>query len=202
MTALITKDIIELSNILASDGIIAVPTDTVYGLCARIYSPNTLQKLRNMKKRPETKAFPIMCANLKQIEEICEVNETDKKILETFMPGPLTIILKKKETLPTYINEGLDTIAIRTATSPELEELLLKLGEPVYMTSANLSGEKECENVNDIVNTFPSLDAILDGETLYGQASTIVDATRGYNIVREGPISALEIERALCKTNE
>ena len=90
------EEIQEIIEILKNDGVISVPTDTVYGVCSQVSSHQAEENLRNVKHRPLTKAFPVMCADLEQIEEIAEVDERAKKVIEGFMPGPITVILKRK----------------------------------------------------------------------------------------------------------
>ena len=106
-----------MAEILKNDGVISVPTDTVYGLCARMDSLAAQEHLRDIKHRPREKAFPIMCRDLEQIRQIAEVSEMAEDIIRRWMPGPLTVILKKKDHVPSYVNGGMDTLAIRMATA-------------------------------------------------------------------------------------
>lgn len=193
-------EIDELAVILKSDGVIAVPTDTIYGLCSRMNSEKARENLIKTKNRPENKAFPIMCNSIEQIKSVARVDERTKKIIEAFMPGPITVLLEKRKEIPEYVNNGLRLIAIRMATSKTLEELIKKVGSPIFMTSANLSGEPVCKTISEIENVFPNIDGILEGEVSYGQASTIVDCTSDeIKIIREGPISLEEIKKAIQK---
>ena len=188
-------EIPEMAEILKHDGVISVPTDTVYGLCARMDSLHAQEHLRDIKNRPKDKAFPIMCKDLEQIETIAEVSDRAKKIILRFMPGPLTVILKKKPDVPEWVNGGMDTLAIRMATSKELAELIEQTGSPLYMTSANQSGEKTCTDLDEIEHACPGLDGMMEGNTAFGKASTIADLT-GENIavLREGPLTIEELE--------
>ena len=90
-------EIKQLANILKNDGVIAVPTDTVYGLCARMNSKKAREHLIEIKNRPENKAFPIMCNSIEQIKSVARVDERTKKIIEAFMPGPITVLLEKRK---------------------------------------------------------------------------------------------------------
>ena len=191
----------ELSNLLKNNGVISVPTDTVYGICGSIKSQKAQTKLKDIKCRPASKPFPIMCADIEQIKNIAIVDKKSEKIIKKFMPGPITIVLRKNEKLPQYINNGKATIAIRMATSNELKELIKNLGCPVFMTSANKSGEEVCKTLEEIEKNCPNLDGMLEGEVSFGQASTIVDCTLDeIKILRKGPISKDEIMKALNKT--
>ena len=195
------NEINELVNILKNDGVISVPTDTVYGICACINSPKAYDKLVSIKNRPSSKSFPIMCANEEQINSIAIVNENAKKLIKAFMPGPITIVLNKKTDVVNMINNaGLRStteVAIRMATSKFLKELILKTG-PIFMTSANKSGEPVCKTLDDIERICPSLDGMLEGNVTFGKESTIIDCTsEEIKIQRQGVISSEQISTVL-----
>ena len=187
-------DIDKIVSILKNDGVISVPTDTVYGLCARIKTKKAHDKLVKVKNRPEEKPFPIMCANIKQIKSIGIVNETADKIIKSFMPGPITLVLSKNKELPDYVTSGKETIAVRMATTDVLKEVIEKVFSPLFMTSANKSGEAPCNNLDEIEKACPLLDGMIEGEVLFGKSSTIVDCTSNeIKLLRDGPISLEEI---------
>ncbi len=191
-------EIDELAEILKNDGVISVPTDTVYGVCARISSIKAYNNLMSVKNRPSNKLFPIMCANEEQLKSIAIVDKRIEKLIHAFMPGPITLILRKNNNLPEYANNGRETIAVRLATSKVLEELIIKTGCPVFMSSANQSGEPTCTSIEEIEKSCPKLDGIMEGEVLFNEASTIVDCTsEKINILRCGPISEEQIDNVL-----
>lgn len=195
------SEINELAYILKNDGVISVPTDTVYGVCARINSLKAYNKLMLIKNRPVTKLFPIMCADEEEIRSIAIVDRKAEKLIRTFMPGPITLILKKRDNLIFYNNDKSTTVAIRMATSKALKELIKKTESPLYMSSANKSGEKTCISLDEIEKTFPDLDGMLEGVVSFNQASTIVDCTlEEIKILRPGPISLAQIRIALEKS--
>ena len=190
------NEIDEIAQILKNDGVIAVPTDTVYGLCACMNSKKAQENLIKIKNRPENKNFPVMCANLEQIKKIAQVSEKTEKIIKSLMPGPITLILKKTASVPEFVNKNSNEIGIRMATSKALEKLILKIGEPIFMTSANLSGKPVCKSQNEIKNTLPMIDGILEGKVMYDQSSTILDCTTDeIKIIRQGPISMNQIKK-------
>lgn len=198
-----TRDEIdELVTILKEDKVISVPTDTVYGVCARMNSEKAEDALRAVKNRPLTKAFPIMCANIEQIEEISYVDDRALKVIHAFMPGPITIILKKKENIPAYVNGGMETLAIRMAPNDTIKEIIEKVDSPLFMTSANQSGEKTCTSLDEIEVACPLLAGMLVGDTEFKEASTIVDLSKEeIKILREGPISLEDIIHILKEEN-
>lgn len=188
----------EMAQILKNDGVISIPTDTVFGICASINSKIAYSKLIKVKRRPLNKAFPVMCSNIEQIKSIAIVDEIAEKLIKTFMPGPITLVLKKSSTLPEYVTNGKDTIAVRMASSKTIEELITKIGSPLFMTSANQSGQLECSNLDEIEKACPSLDGMMEGEVFYSMGSTIVDcSSKEIKILREGPISFEEINHLI-----
>ena len=192
------NEINKLANILKKDGVISVPTDTVYGICARINSKKAHTNLIIAKNRPLNKLFPIMCADEEQIKSIATVDEKTKKLIHNFMPGPITLILIKRPELPEYINNGGLTIAVRMAPSKTIKELIRKTGSPLFMTSANQSGKPVCTNLDEIEKTCPTIDGMLEGTVSFGKGSTIVDCvSEPIKILREGPISLEQIIEAI-----
>lgn len=193
-------EINELAEILKNDGVISVPTDTVYGVCARMNSKKAHDNLMQVKKRPIEKTLPIMCADKEQIKSIAIVDEKAEKIIQEFMPGPITLILNKKDDIPTYVNNGRKTIAVRIASSKVLKELIQKTGCPLFMSSANQSGEPTCANLDEIEKSCPTLNGMMEGNVSFNISSTIVDCTLdNIRILRNGPISIEQIETALKK---
>lgn len=178
---------------LKQDQVLAIPTDTVYGLCGYYRSHLAFEKIKKMKNRPDFKSLPIMVADLEQLMEVAIVNGKALKLIKKYMPGPLTIILKRNPSMPAWITNEKDTIAIRLADRQLYP--IIKASGPVFLTSANISGEKECYSSHEVVHTFSTVDIVIKGEAEAKQASTIVDCTQDkYVILRPGPISEKEIK--------
>lgn len=195
------SEIDALSEILKRDGVISVPTDTVYGVCARINSVKAHDNLVSIKNRPDTKPFPVMCADEEQIKSIAIVDAKAEKLIQTFMPGPITLILKKKPEIPAYVTNGRTTIAVRMATSKALEELIRKTESPIFMSSANQSGEPACTNLDEIEKACPFLDGMMEGTVVFGEGSTIIDCTlEKIQILRLGPVSKEQIKEVIENT--
>lgn len=196
------NEIDKVSKILKADGVISVPTDTVYGLCASINSRKAYEKLISIKNRPDNKPFSIMCINGTQIKDIAIVNLDTEKLIHAFMPGPITLVLNKKSNVLLHINntgtEMDEKVAVRIASSEVLKQLIQKIGCPIFLTSANISGEPVCNTLDEIKEKLPTLDGILEGDVSFGQASTIVDCTNNIvKIQRTGPISLEQITEVL-----
>ena len=176
-----------MAAVLKQDGCISVPTDTVYGVCSRITEAGQ-EKLYEVKNRPRTKQFPVMCSDLDQAKTIAEVNDCAERLMCAFMPGPLTVILKKKADAPAAIHG--DTVAVRLAVSEPLRKLIEATGMPIFLTSANQSGQKECASLDEIEAACPLLDGMMEGTVSFGMASTIADCTGDtVRILRNGPIT-------------
>ena len=196
------SEIEEVATILKNDGVISVPTDTVYGICARINSSKAYLKLVSVKNRPSTKSFPVMCSDIEQIKSIAIVDEAALKLIKAFMPGPITLVLNKIPDVLSYINNAgareTDELAIRMAPTPFLKELIKEVGSPLFLTSANKSGKDVCKNLDEIEIECSTLDGMVIGDVSFGEASTIVDLTLDdIKIQRQGPISEDEIMKVL-----
>ena len=188
------NEIENLVKILKNDGVISVPTDTVFGICARINSKIAHDKLITVKNRPIKKSFPVMCASKEQIKSIAIVNDVAEKLIKSFMPGQITLVLNKNKNLPEYVTNGKDTIAVRMATSETIKKLILELGSPIFMTSANQSGEPTCNSLDEIKKMCPNLDGIMEGNVIFSKGSTIIDCSSDdIKILREGPITIEQI---------
>ncbi len=196
------SEIKELATILKNDGVISVPTDTVYGICARINSSKAYDKLVSVKNRPSNKSFPIMCSDIEQIKSIAIIDQKALKLIKAFMPGPITLVLNKRPDVLSYINNAgtkkTNELAIRMATTPFLKELIKEVGNPIFLSSANISGKDVCKSLDEIEKECPTLDGMVLGYISFGEASTIVDLTgNNIKIQRPGPIKEEEIMEAL-----
>ena len=184
---------------LKSDEVIALPTETVMGLVIKASSISAYNRLIEIKNRPLNKAFPFIVSNIKEIEKYAIIDDLTKKVIQAFMPGPLTIILKKKNTIDDRITNGKDTIAIRIPNDKTLLKIVKELKEPILLTSANKSGEEACYNSEEVINVFNNqVPLVIKGKCEYNLASTIVEIKdKNVNIIREGIIKKEEIERLI-----
>ncbi len=196
------SEIEEVVTVLKNDGVISVPTDTVYGICARINSSKAYLKLVSVKNRPSTKSFPVMCSDIEQIKSIATLDDNALKLIKAFMPGPITLVLNKRPDAFSYINNAgtreTDELAIRMIPSKFLNELIEKVGSPLFLTSANKSGMDVCKSLDEIEIECPTLDGMVMGDVSFGEASTIVDLTgNDIKIQRHGPIKEEQIMKVL-----
>lgn len=193
------KDIDIVAEMLKEGCVVAFPTDTVYGLAVIYDDEEALCSLKKAKGRPETKPIPTMVGTIQQLYEVAEMNDCAKKLAESFMPGAITLIMKKQEQVPGYVTNDLDTIGVRMPDDPFVCELIEKCGKPLLVSSANKSGEATgVSDVQVLEQLDGDIDAIVLGEALNKQASTIVDVSgTEVKVIRKGPISEEEIRRVL-----
>lgn len=186
-------------EILKKGGIIAFPTDTVYGIGCDIFNIEAVEKIFELKKRERTKPLAAHVGSLEQIQLVAETSVPYFDILfEKFLPGPLAIILPKKPIVDNKVTCGLDTISIRFPDCFEAIELALGLGRPIAATSANLSGQASAIHHSDVERFFPTeIDFIVAaGVTKYKKESTIVDLTQNPpKILRRGALPAEELSK-------
>ena len=189
------KEVRRVADCLKNHEIIALPTDTVYGVGVLYGDLNDLERLKNAKHRPETKPIPMMVSSIAQMEKVAYVDERVKRIAQKFLPGALTLVLKVRDEVPSSYTNGLDTIALRIPDEPFILELIDLLDTPLLVTSANQSGQKTALTSDDVFEQLPDIDGIVLGRCKALQASTIVDCTKEQlQILRPGPISLEELE--------
>jgi L-threonylcarbamoyladenylate synthase len=183
---------------LKSGELIVYPTDTLYALGADIHNEKAVKKVFMIKNRPFSNPLPVAVANFTQMSSIAYTNEMVYKIVTRFLPGPLTLILYKKESVCSLVTGGLDKIAVRIPNNPIALELLQKCGS-LTVTSANIHGEKTPYIINEIMMQFTQeISVYVDDGRLQGQPSTIIDVTSETPIiVRPGLICLNEIVDAI-----
>jgi len=186
-------------DVLNSGGILAFPTDTIYGLGALAFDNAAIESIYTAKKRPAEKAIPILIGDPADIVQVAE-NIPDMALHFTarFWPGPLTCVLPKKPTLPSAIS-ATPTVAVRIPNHPDAIALLKAAG-PMAVTSANISGQPSPSTAQEVSAQLNGrIPLILDGgKTPGGVPSTLVDCTGDKpKILREGPISLSQLLESL-----
>ena len=185
--------------ILKEGGLVAFPTDTVYGLGACVSLPQAVERVYKVKERPLNMPFPWLVADESQITKVAEtVSPVAWLLIRRFLPGALTIVLPKSSSDPTILNVAGTTIAVRIPAHPVPIALIKGLGTPVVGTSANLSGRPSPLTADEVYFQFgDKVDLIIDGGRCPGgRESTVVDVTGEKPVIlREGAISREEIER-------
>ena len=192
------EQIKEVAQAFQDHQILAVPTDTVYGVGVLYGDLKDLERLKHAKHRPETKPIPMMVSNIEQMKQIAQVDRRIEQIASRFLPGALTLVLRVKETVPKAYTNGLDTIAIRIPDEDFLLQVIQELNAPLLVTSANQSGAKTAICSEDVFEQLPNIDGIVLGRCKALQASTIVDCTQEeLTILRLGPITLEQLKEAI-----
>ena len=186
-------------SILKRGGIVAFPTDTVYGLGACASLHQAVERVYQVKERPRNMALPLLLAHTLQISEVAEpVPPIAWRLAHNFLPGALTIVLHKSSSVPDIITGGGITVAVRIPAHPIPVALVDSLGMPIVGTSANLSGKPSALTADEVYSQFgDKIDLVIDGGRCPGgRESTIVDVTGETPVVlREGAISGEELKR-------
>ncbi|MDI6744132.1 MAG: L-threonylcarbamoyladenylate synthase [Thermodesulfovibrionales bacterium] len=178
--------------VLNGGGIVAYPTETFYGLGVRFDNEASLKKLYELKKRPEEKPMPLIIGDRELLSLIAlPPSESALELMDKFWPGPLTLLLKAKEGMSSYLTAGTGKIAVRIPGESTALYLVREAGFPITATSANPSGMPPAEDADSVIRYFgEEIDMVIDGgRTAGGLPSTIADATgENIKIVREGMI--------------
>lgn len=200
-TKVITENISEAAQIIRAGGLVAVPTETVYGLAGNGLNEKAVSDIYEVKGRPEVKPLSLMVAGAEAMEQCCEdVPVAAYTLAEKFWPGPLTIILKSKPHVPEITRAGGKTVGLRCPDHPMTLELIKNAGVPLAAPSANPSGEPSPKNAQTVLKYFDGkIDAVIDGgECGIGTESTIIDLSKTpYRILRKGALSEEEVFDAL-----
>ncbi|MFY8180735.1 MAG: L-threonylcarbamoyladenylate synthase [Flavobacterium sp.] len=194
----ISKDIVKAKEILENENLVAIPTETVYGLAGNIYSEKAINKIFKTKNRPFNNPLIVHIHSKELLENIAqEVPEKAKQLAEAFWPGSLTLVLKKKETIPYSITAGKETVAVRVPNHTLTLELLKQLDFPLAAPSANPFGSISPTTSQHVADYFTdTLEMVLDGGNCEnGIESTIVGFENEKAILyRLGSISVEDIE--------
>ena len=182
----------EIKKVLEEDGIIIFPTDTVYGIGCNCYSIEGLKKLFSFKNRPLSKPINVLTNSLEKIETVAkELTEEERRLIDKYLPGDLTIIVDKKENVPDLLTANLKTVGVRIPNHEMALKILESSPYPLATTSVNLAGESPGVEVSDFLEEFKDkVDIIVDGgKSPIGVASTIVRVEQGeIKILREGQL--------------
>lgn len=203
-TRLIKGEIDTAPEILKRGGLVAVPTETVYGLAGNGLSESAVQKIYEVKGRPAIKPLSLMVRGAEDMERYCLDVPADAKLLaEKFWPGPLTIVLKAKEIVPDIVRAGGETVGLRCPDHPLTLKLLEKAKIPFAAPSANPSGQPSPKNAQTVMEYFDGdIDAVIDGgECGIGTESTLILMSDvPYRILRQGALMGEAIADALMES--
>ncbi len=188
-----STDIPVAGRIIRDGGLVAFPTETVYGLGASAYSDTAAKKIYAAKGRPSDNPLIVhICDAAKLCDVARDVSDAAKTVIDRFMPGPITVILKKKACIPDSVTGGLGTVGIRCPENPVAREFIRAAGVPVAAPSANISGKPSPTSARHVIDDMMGkIDAVIDGgDCTVGLESTIVDMTADIPVIlRPGAVT-------------
>jgi L-threonylcarbamoyladenylate synthase len=202
MKTLLTNSVKKAASFIKKGDVAAFPTETVYGLGANAYDEKAAGKIFKAKGRPGDNPLIVHVASKKNIGILAsDIPESAKKIIKTFFPGPITIILKKNEIIPGVVTAGLDTIAVRMPSSKIAREFIKACGVPVAAPSANISGSPSPTSFMHVLHDFKGkIPCILIGPNAkYGLESTVIDCTANIPVILRPGVVTLEQLRKIDK---
>ena len=182
---------------LANGGVVAVPTDTVYGIAASLAVPSALRRVFEIKGRSAVKSLPVLVANFEHVAEIATGDSADLLgLARLHWPGPLTVVLPARPDLPAEVvaldAAGNRTVGVRVPDHARTREVIAAAGGALAVTSANRSGEREARSAAEVVAACPTVDLVIDGgPSPGGLSSSVVAAFAGtLRVLRVGALSA------------
>lgn len=180
-------------KLLHKGEVIAIPTDTVYGLAADSRNCDAIQQLYNIKGRHFNKPVAICVGNVEDIPIWGNISYLPQGLLENLLPGPVTVILKRTNATSLKLNPGVDKVGIRVPDCSFVRDIVIRFGFAIALTSANISNSHSTLDINEFKSLWPQLGAVFDGGTLSFSdssraGSTIIDLSEPglYKIVRDG----------------
>jgi len=186
-------------KILQKGGVIAFPTDTVYGLGADAFNATAVERIYEIKNRPKYQQFPLLITDVKQLTTLAEpIPEIAWFLARRFWPGGLTLVLPKADSLPIHLASG-PTIAVRVPNHPVCQALIQHLGNPIIGTSANTSGQPAVLTAEEVGQQLGGkIDLVINvGKCPGGKESTVADVTSEPPVIlRQGIIPSHEIDKA------
>ncbi len=191
----------EAIAVLEAGGVVALPTDTVYGIAVKLTTPGGIERLFRVKDRPPEKGIALLLGDADQATVVGVPNATSRRLADVFWPGPLTLVLHRRpgSHLPDVLTDGVQTIGVRLPDHPSPRALAAAVG-PLPTTSANLSGADNSLDANMVIAQLGNrIDLVLNGGRTAGAvASTVVDCTGTAPVVlREGVLGTTRILEAL-----
>lgn len=191
-------------DVIAAGGLVAYPTDTVYGLGTNALNPQAVLKVFEVKKRPLTQPLPMAVSGIKMAEEVAYVGERAHVLITRFWPGALTLVLKKRPRTPFVVTGGRVGVGVR-APNHKVPLAIMKVTHcPLITTSANTHGGPPSVTAEEVIRQFDGdVDLILDGGRCTMEASTVIDLLRDPPVLlRQGAITRTMIEDAIGFVDE
>ena len=190
---------------LNNDDVVALPTETVYGLAGKVNSEESLKKIFQTKNRPLFDPLIVHVKNIQQAKEFGELDQTSEALAKNYWPGPLTLVVNKTDKVSDLITNGGDTVALRSPNHPLFLEVLNNIDSPLAAPSANMFGKTSPTEAQHVINEFDDKVSVVDGGTCKrGIESTVIKVNtlnKVIEILRPGMIDKLELESFIAKNN-
>lgn len=191
------------AKIIKDGGLVAFPTETVYGLGADAFNTEAIANIFKAKERPSFDPLIVHICNLSDLEFLFE--EVDARLIrlaDKFWPGPLTIVMRKNKKVPDIVTSGLPTVAVRMPAHPIALELIRKSGTPIAAPSANKFGRLSPTKAEHVKKQLPEVEHVIDGgDTSVGIESTVISLNQdGFELLRPGAISVQDVETVIPKS--
>ena len=193
---MVMLDVSEAVVALSKGELVVYPTDTLYGIGADVYNEVAVRKVFEIKKRPLSNPLPIAVSDFEMLEKVAYVDDKAMRLADFFLPGKLTLVLKKKDVISDVVTAGGDKVAVRIPGNKVALELLSRFGGPITATSANVHGMETPSVINEIRMQFKNqgISVYLDTGRVAGKPSTVVDVTgETVRVIRVGEITEKEI---------
>lgn len=187
----------EARKLMEAGGVIVYPTETAYGIGCNALDEQAVEKVYEAKERPHSKGLTVICSSVDQVEKYAELTDKERRLVGEFMPGPLTLVVKKKDNVPENLN---DSFVFRISSSDTARNLAEEF--PIVATSANISGNSTSYRVEDISeDLLDNVDMIInEGELKDGPTSTIAEVMNGEVLIhRKGPVKEEELRNVLTE---
>lgn len=204
MKTVLTKSAVEAAEFIKRGGVVAFPTETVYGLGANVFDAKAIAKIFEAKQRPNDNPLIAHVGKLEDINSlVSEITASAQKFIEAFFPAPLTLVLPKAKRVPLIATANLETIGVRMPKSELAREFLKACETPLVAPSANLSGKPSPTTWRAVFEDLDErIDCILQGETTeIGLESTVVDCTSAVPLVlRSGAVTLEDLQKVIAET--
>lgn len=181
-----TEELKNVANLIKNGDIVVFPTETVYGIGANALDKNAVKKIFIAKGRPSDNPLIVHVANKQDIGRVALTpSAVEQKLIDAFMPGPITIILRKKDVIPDIVSAGLDTVGIRMPSNKIANKIISAAGVPIAAPSANISGKPSGTRLKDIRDELESKVSVMidGGEIEVGLESTVVKVENNIPII-------------------
>ena len=195
------EDIVIAAELLKNGGLVAIPTETVYGLAADATNGATVEQIFKAKGRPQDNPLIVHIASYEQLKQlVSHIPEHAKRLMETFWPGPLTVILTKSNLVPDQVSAGLPTVAVRFPSHPVARAVIQKAGVPLAAPSANVSGSPSPTTAAHVLHDLDGkIDAVIDGgPCTVGLESTVITLAEEIPVLlRPGAVTLEQLQQIL-----